>query len=738
MSLLALAGSHLRTASGGGGGDTLVETVTLDNFSGASRTDPYVTFARNFTKGAVPSGSRVEIRYGGSAVSLQQADGRATWGDGSLKRAVFACKPGSGAIADNGTLSLDLYSVSGSFSNSTSIARSTLTGQDYKIRVKIGGTNYYCVLNNLDTAGTYRERRAGNTVRAWHHYGVFRAGTGGSDTDQGQLQGHFYSYVWSDGTITVWPYVIFGRAAASALYTVDEIEFLNGASSIWSYLSSFSTNYSTALFCVGTDGLPHWSANATHFHPRADGAYWYSRRLGPNIYSTGTQRAAISLGSVPSYSPADRDGDYGTSDINSGGASDWIGHLTKWSANAMLLSSDASISASTRKNAVAIDRINALAMGVKQGPWVVRHDTGHPPNYLTTDFTADGLGSSMNTFTWQNGAAGQTACQNSYAGSVTDSSHAPAYGWYQVNTSGWEWWLDYEIIRCCDYVGGANADTNSAAYRNPKINGVHYEAGWSFFSQGRSIAWRSRDFGNVAFAIPDAHPCKNMMQQYLANGNAIVTELFTSPGTIPDLTNYNGYQTLGMWPTAYGDDTVWSPWHFGYLCGALTVMIRREQMTTSHKAITEFMTKQMLGYLSACAFNALGVYAVAIKEGSGGSGSINGTTDGTWNYAYVGAPQTPPAAIDNATACTRKLVSADGTSGSCPVSGAHVADDATEAWGVGHRYPHIHQGWLEMASDAGVSGVSSLLTYTRALETAAAPTEADWAAAQSQWRIRAA
>ena len=368
-----------------------------------------------------------------------------------------------------------------------------------------------------------------------------------------------------------------------------------------------------------------------------------------------------------------------------------------------------------------------MAMGVKNGPWVVRHDTGHPPNYLSTDFSADGLGSSMATFTFRTGSPGATACQNSYVGSETNSSHAPAYCWYQANTNGWEWWLDYEIIRCCDYIGGFHIDASSASYRNPKINGVNYEPGWSIYAQGRSLAWRCRDFGNVAFAIPDAHPCKNMMQQYLTNGNDIATAIFTPPGTLPDLTHWNGYQTLGQWPQAYGDDTAWSPWHNAYLCGALTVMIRREQMTTSHKVITEFMTKQMLGFLGTCPYNAFGAYGVAINEGSAGSGSINGTTDGTWNYAYVGS--------DQAAGCTRKLVSADGTSGACPTSGESGVNDV---WAVGPHYPHLHQGWLEMASDAGIPGVSTLLAYVRALETAAAPTEANWAASQSQWRIRAA
>jgi hypothetical protein len=193
---------------------SLIETVTLDNFSGASRTNPYISIARNFVEGDVPSGSRVELRYNGSPIALQQADGFAYNSDGSLRRAVFAFKP-IATVANNATIDVEFHVVSGSFNNNSTISRSTLTAQDYRMRLRIGGTDYWCVLNNLDAAGTFRERRVGPVVRAWHHWGVFRQGTGPTDTDQGQWQGHFYSYVWEDGTITVFPYAINGRVANS-------------------------------------------------------------------------------------------------------------------------------------------------------------------------------------------------------------------------------------------------------------------------------------------------------------------------------------------------------------------------------------------------------------------------------------------------------------------------------------------------------------------------------------------
>jgi hypothetical protein len=705
---------------GGGGGETLIETVTLDNFSGAARTDPWITFARNFVEGDVPAGNRVELRYNGNAIALQQADGRSIYSDGSLKRAVFACRP-TATVADNSTIEIALYSVSGSFDNSSSISRATLTAQNYRMRLRIDGIDYWCVLNNLDAAGTFRERRVGPAVRAWHHWGVFRQGTGGSDTDQGQWQGHFYSYVWADGTITIFPYAINGRVANSQAYTVQEFELLNGSTSIIAHTTSFTAYGWSAYFLCTADGQPHWSANATHFHPRATWRWFHDRKLIWNTYDNATVRANVSVPAALSYSPNSPAGAFGNADINQSGASAWIGDIPDWDAHALLATSGTEKSAADRATLLRNSRVNALAMGVKFSAWLVRHESGHPPVLVNQDYTASGLTAAQPSVGWVSGAT-ITRTGGTFTGARNDASHQPQYPTYQAMVTGAEWWLDMMVILGVGCIGREDPSSTVDYSRRPLVNGSSRDCGTLQITAHRQNAWKHKIVCDAEWIMPDAHPCKAYFGKLMENGFAIAEQFLTPPEYASDR------QALGVWRSAYGSgdgltNVGFAPWQaHGYFVPTMAMSINRGRITTSHKLVAEHISKQLFGVINACPYRGSGLYGCAWREGP--TPTTSDPIAQSWDDVYCGAS-------DQRTGMTVKLISdAGGSSGACPSSGLE------QVMAAGHSYPNLARRACEVGAMVGIAAASVSLTYLRTEEAAAGITDAS-RAAKPQWGTRA-
>lgn len=711
-----------RAAVGGGGEGALIETVILDNFSGGPRTDPNISFARDFSEGEVPAGSRVELRHDGQMVALQQADGLSYHGDGSLKRAVFACRP-SATVADNDTIAISLHAVQGSFSSASPISRSTLTAQNYRMRLRIDGIDYWCVLNNLDTAGTFRERRAGAVVRAWHHWGVFRQGTGGGDTDQGQWQGHFYSYVWADGTITVFPYAINGRVANCQSYTVQEFELLNGTMPIITHTTSFTAFGWSAYFLCTVDGQPHWSANATHFHPRASWRWFHDHKLIWNTYDTATVRASVPVPAALSYSPDNPAGAFGSANINQSGASAWIGDIPDWDAHALLATSGTEKSAADRKTLLRNSRINALAMGVKFPAWLVRHESGHPPVLVNQDYTASGLTAAQPTIGW--GASPTlTRTGGAFTGSATDASHMPQYPTYQAMVTGWEWWLDMMVILGVGCTGREDPNTGQLYTRRPTVNGVTMDCGsFQGGSAHRQNAWRHKSICDAEWLMPDAHACKAYFGRLLANGFAIAEQFMTPP-------QYGeAKQALGVWGHSYGglgatEPLGFAPWQaFGYYAPTMAMSIRRGRITTSHKLVAEHISKQIYGVINACPYRGSGLYACSLRVGP--NPTSQSPYASSWDEVYCSYSSDAPAGQ------TMKLISdVDGESGACPSSGLGRPMDG------GHTYPNLARRACETGAMVGIAAASVALTYLRNEEAAAGITDAS-RASKPQWNSRA-
>jgi hypothetical protein len=703
-------GAALPAAEGGGGGGdgVLIETVTLDNLSGASRTDPNITFARDFIEGDVPSGSRVELRYADQPIALQQADGRAYHADGSLRRAVFSCKP-IVTVSDGSSIDIEFWRVDGSFDTSTSINRSTLTAQNYRMRLRIGGTDYWCVLNNLDAAGTFRERRVGPLVRAWHHWGVFRQGTGASDTDQGQWQGHFYSYVWSDGTITVFPYAINGRVANSQAYTVQEFELLNGDASIILHSTSFTAYGWSAYFLCTADGQPHWSASATHFHPRADVRWFHDRRLLWNTRDSAAIRNAATLPTTYTYSPAEISSTtrpsawFGGYYINSGGDNEPLGDIPRWDWRALLATAGSERSAADKAAFLRASRLNALAMGVKFPAWLVRHESGHPPVIVNQDYTSLGLTSAQPSVGWGS-APTITPTGGAYPGAVTDASHMPQYPTYQAMVTGWEWWLDFMVILGVGCIGRENPSPTVDYSRRPLVNGSSRDCGTLQITAHRQNAWKHKIVCDAEWIMPDAHPCKAYMNQLLVNGFAIAEQFLTPPEYA------SNREALGIWRSAYGgiDNIGFAPWQaHGYFVPTICMSVRRGRISTSHKLVAEHISKQLFGVINACPYRGAALYACAWREGS--QPTTSSPIAQNWDTVYCSYSSDQPSGQ------TMKLISdAGGSSGSCPSSGLGQPIDG------GHSYPNLARRACHAASMVGITAAESARDYLESEWTAAA------------------
>jgi hypothetical protein len=723
----------------GGGGTGALETVTFDQWSGGSRTNPYVSFRRFFATGEVPTGAYVDLKYGGSSVSIQQADDRAYHSDGSLKAATFSAQVPAGSVADNGTFSLDLVSTTGSFSTTTAIALSDLSARDFKLRVKIGGTNYYMTVNNAITATKYRQIRVGPAVRAWHLWGPMRAGTGGSDTDHGHLQAHVYAYVWADGRFTTFCKFINGRMLSGATKTTaTEIEWLDGATSIQSFTGSLDLYAHHAYFIVQSDGLPYWSNGSQDFcHARVKPRYIYEKKIGHFIQSTAAGRAALAAATLRPYEfSGDLTAGWTTWPFDSSGGSPAIGTMPWFAANALCMSSATSEKSNAERKAYIQEaRQQALACGVKWCRHVLDVATGQVPVIVPQDYTGRGMPTSQ-TFLGADGSGSPDVANDGdwYPGGDnggTNWSHQPEWTFFEYATTGWEWWGDLGVEMVAGEVLSRHPDIGFVNGRAPSIDGIQYYVGWQQRGgQTRGCAWTLRNMSNIAFGLGDSHPAQPYMNQLVQNGRGILNALCTTGGQFQA-----GAINIGMVPYNYREEiydggpiqdsvAVFAPWQMTKLVTQIALAIQRGQMSLSDTAVTVHMQKGAMEWLKACPYWAMPSYSAAwyVEKADYGNGShVSFPADYTqafptsWaaqgNLTFVRPPGDPP----------RRLISnSGGSSGSCPTSGTIAG---TFGYAVGYAYPQLWHAAVEVAALAGIPQASDLLTYFRNTETAAGITE---------------
>lgn len=681
---------------------TLLETLTLDNFSGASRTDPFVMFERKFEAGAVPSGSFVEMRYSGTALTVQQGSQRSYHGDGSLRGCWFAGQVPAGAVSDNGTVTVALYAKSGTFTDTTSItARTSITAEDYRTEVVISGTTYYGLVDNFDTAGDYEVCVQGPAICILMYNGVLRNGTGGADTAHGQLHARTYIGVLHDGRHFHWPVLINGKIGAGQSYSVTSAAFKNGASAITSF-GAFTFYAHNKQYLVGTDALPTWSSNATNFWARIDPDYVADKNISPKQYTTATQIAAIGSGTADDY-VANGDAGFGTTGIDGGGASEWIGIWPTWSSDALL---------TNNKTRIRNDRVRALSSGVKHGLLVVDDTTGRPPVF--TDETYAGFPAATTTITWHSNSPTYTDTGGSYAGAATNLSHGPNYFWFQAATTGMPWWYDDMLDYVCGCMAAKPSGTRNWTAGTPSLTGC-----LATYGQARDVAWSLRELSQGAYFLPDAHPGKQYFLDALDVSLAYQTKSMSSPNRDA------AYDAIGQWLTGEGkaEDMSQSLWHRGYVAIVTDMLERRGQITSTHK-IVDHLDKFFLGALRACFYQGAGRGYIGIRTGSTPNTSDPYATDFT--DVWVGSDASTTTIADGLTV---KLISdAGGTSGSCPGSGNAIP------WEPGHSYPVLHQIVCSVMDRLGVADADTFLALFNAMEDAATVNEStDWA--NGQWRL---
>jgi hypothetical protein len=737
---------------GGGAGSTL-ETITFDNWSGGSRTNPTISFRRFFEKGDVATGEYVDLKYSSTSLTTQQADDLAYHDDGSLKAATFSAVVPAGSVSDNGTFNVALVVGTGSFNTSTSLALSDLSGHDFKLRVKIGSTNYYTLVNNLITAGTYRQIRVGGACRAWHLWGPMRAGTGGSSTDHGQLQAHVYAYVWHDGRVTTFCKFINGRMSSGAVkITAAEIEWLDGATSIQSFTGTLDLYPRHAYFIVQSDGLPYWSSNQEFHHARIKPIYFYDKKISHYVHSTAAARGAIDAATLRPYEfSGDLSAGWTSWPFNASGGSPAIGHMPWFAAEALTLSSATSEKTNAERKAYVQEaRQQALACGVKWCAHVLDVTTGQPPVIVPQDYTARGMPASQ-TYMGFGGSASPDISDSGewYPGGDNggnDWSHQPEWTFFEYATTGWEWWGDLSVEMVAGYVVSMAADIGFVNGRAPYIDGTQYYVGWmQRAGQTRGCAWALRNMSNIAFGLGDSHPAQPYMDQLVQNGRGILNALCTTGGQFQ-----TGATAIGMVPYNYREEqydggsvvdsvAVFAPWQMTKLVTQIAMAVQREQMALTDTAVTVHMQKGAMEWMKACPYWAMPSYSAAWyveKAGPPHESFPPGYTQPfptSWaaegNLTFVRPPGDPP----------RRLISnSGGSSGTCPTSGTIAG---TYGYAVGYAYPQLWHAAIEVAALAGIPQASDLLTYFRNTEAGASITETGsgtlaWANAPWNYRLR--
>jgi hypothetical protein len=711
---LALAGNFTPASAAdppvsGGGDGTLLETVSLVNFTGASRTSPKVTFARYFEEGAVPSGSRVSLEVGSAVVATQQVDQISRHSDNSLKRVTFTAILAGVSAATGAIVSADLRVASGAISNPTVITKATLTAANYRVEAVISGTTYFCLLNNCETSGNVTRIRNGSAMAAWKHWGVLRAGSGVTDADQGQLQARFFSYVWADGTTVVLPEVINGRVGDGQSYGVTSIALKDRATSAVAYGTPFVFYAHTGVALCKPDGNPWWSSAATDFHANVSYNYLDAKKLTWYVSSTPTQRSAIGSGAETSYVPMTL-GEIGSAGIDSAGGNSWIGLLPQWSHEALL---------SNNKSRLRNDRINAFSQFSKFSAWFVNESTGFPPVVNNTTYSA--LSTPQPSIGWGSGNT-ITDSGGTPEGAATNQSHGPEYAYSQWITTGWEWWHEHQVQLVAGTVGAVNPG-NDTYQRNAIINGTQYRGCLFTPEQCRAIAWSMRSMDNCDWTAPDEYRTTQYIRDMLTSNldycSAQMTPSYWTAATM---------SALGIWETGEGvaAGITYGSWMHGYLALNVGMVQNRGRITASHPMISKHLTRWWIAALNACPYHVMGADRISFKAGSAVV-SVDAAYAQTFDDVYHGG--------DGVGLQTIKIISnSAGVSGACPVAGNYVS--AGEQYATGHSYPSIYHAGMEVANRLGWTGASAAITPLRAREALVAASALSWINQNPGWNIR--
>jgi hypothetical protein len=707
---------------------------TATNYDAMSvQANAHYSIGQAFAPGAIPSGYRAEMRLsdGVTVIATQQANNRATHADGSLKFANFIWKHPN-AIAAGASDMVKFYAVSGAYSDTTAITTAPITAQDYKVEMVVGGATYTFSVNTGLAGTKKRQVRSGAACAAWYVWGDLLNGS----TPQGSVWVECWVYVYSDGTMRVYPRVRASKIQNSDAISVTSLAFKNGSTALRSWPDAFTFYYGTIVDMVDADGLEHFSGDegllgATSTVRTTSKVVWtFPRCVLSDPTTTGLYDAKLvhwyewnstQIAGMTDWTPYDY-APLAQAEIvqqDGPGGSEWIGPLPRSSVQAMLRGSYLDM---------RYDREQALA-GLRNQCWFKDFTTAYtPPFNGKSAGTYPSLPADASTVSWCTAATFSLAGGNP-TNTATSAGHLPHYFYFQYLATGYEWWGDLLFEQANAIMGQQNP--GDASYcRNYTTGGMTYHGVSLEVAEGRHFAWFMRTVSDAQWVCPDSHALK----QYLAdvtttNYNAFVAYLAAN----------SSWAALGIWKDDYdgsSDKCYVAPWMHDYFMLSVAMDIRRGNITASHGAVQNHIIPWVLGrVVNGSYYRASGIYNMSVFRGPNPSfygGSI--ATD--WSQVYIGAG---PSRL------TFPLIDGNSAAGANPPGiDMSIDNDLLSVWEPFHSYPVILQCAAASAQVAGINTADQVYAHWRSYETAHPGQESgnigntpphDWAH-QPHWRIR--
>ena len=696
------------TVAGGGGADTLLGTFAVQETSGSSSlpVGSYVNGYYGFAAGAIPSGSKPELRKsdGTTALAVQQFDSVVTNSAGDTILGAFTFKT-EDALAAGSEVNYTIYSTTGSLSNTSALTTADITGSHtYKVEAVVSGTTYTALLSDYIGGSDSYVTASGSVGKEWTVSGALKNGA----TPHAALWARFYVRLHEDGTtISIAAKLYNSYVSNGAAIVITSCALKDGATTIDSYASvTLPPNSCVRFGKSGSPWLRHWTANEPAFHIK------YSMdemQTGNLIFKMDNSAAFITaIGTAPSpvtYDPDDPAQFFGASDQDATGGSEWNGYFPDGDAKALITQDK-----DWHQYALSKQIYSHLAAA----HW--HESTGFYPPVMNNRHLNYSLGPDRKSV-GANYDATLTITGRPAKYSV-EGSHYPNWGYYPYISTGLREWFDEVQDHAISLIMIANPNTSdgtlaNAYVRNPVMGGTtYYGLAPSPALTLRSMAWSMRMVDNAAFLTPSDDITRDYMRDILLVSHWPAMSAWVAL----NISDNARREPLGLVRYSYGDSsgvTLNAPWMSGYFAIVTAMAIRRGHIDTTHAWVTHHMIKYQIGrFLNGCPYNGA-TYNMAQEE--------NHTVDGSnllaidWADVWVG---------DGALNQWELMIPGTG----CPASGFN----STWANGGGHTYPAIAYAGLAALQAAGVTGADTAVAYFAANPGG---TEAEWATAP-QWRIR--
>lgn len=695
-------------------GDSLLGTFAVQETSGTDTlaSGSYVSGFFGFPKGAIPSGSKPEIRKadGTTVLAVQQFDATVTADDGSLIAGAFTYKT-EDALTAGSEASYTIYSTTGALSSTSLITTAGLTA-DHSFKVEAvdaaDSITYTASLADYINGSNSRVTASGAVCKEWTVDGVLKNGA----TEHSTLWARFYMRLHEDGsTICSTAKLFNGYVENGAAVSLTSCAFKDDTTAIDSYSTVTLPPNSCVKF--GKSGAPwtrNWSANEPAFFIKYDMTDLQNGNLQWKLLNTSDVLTAI--GAAPSpvvYDPDDPSKFFGADTQDGTGAHDWLGTIMRADACTLVTQDKGWHNYALSKHIYS--HLAPVHYYERTGFYLPVANNLHANYNMGPDRKTVGFGAApTNT---------RTGLPSKFS---SNSSHYPGWGYYPYFTTGLREWLDEMQAHVPSIILNMNPGTsnnslaNSYARNGARNSTTYYgalPAAWS--NNLRAIAWAFKMADNAAYLTPDDDVAKDYLNDIIniSGWDAMADQVAMN---ISDDANR---ATLGLFRYSYGastGSTAEAPWMSDYF-GLVTAMaIKRGRIDTSHAWVTHHIVKFEMGrFNNACPATAA-CYNLALEQGGTIDGSNPLVTD--WADVKAGDITNLPAMVDYIPA------------GGCPTSGFQAPSDA---YAGGHRYPCIAHAAAGALKSVGLTEADAVVAYMEANDSTA--TASNWASGL-QWGIR--